>query len=40
VRAMIRAMERERATAMVPAWPWVPVSWLLRWAPVRVLARA
>jgi len=40
VRAMVRAMEREAATATVPRWPWLPVSWLLRVAPVRLLARA
>jgi short-subunit dehydrogenase len=40
VRAMIRAMEREVSEAKVPGWPWVPVSWLMRVAPVRVLSRA
>jgi short-subunit dehydrogenase len=39
VRAMIRAMEREAAEATVPRWPWLPASWLLRVAPVRLLAR-
>lgn len=39
VRAMVRAMERERALAPVPAWPWLPISWLLRIAPVRLLAK-
>jgi short-subunit dehydrogenase len=40
VRAMVRAMEREVAEAMVPRWPWLPASWLLRVVPVRLLARA
>lgn len=40
VAAMVRAIERERATATVPAWPWVPVGWLLRHAPLRLVARA
>jgi short-subunit dehydrogenase len=40
VRAMIRAMEREVAQATVPRWPWLPASWLLRMAPVKLLARA
>jgi short-subunit dehydrogenase len=40
VRAMIRAMEREVAQATVPRWPWLPASWLLRIAPVKLLARA
>ena len=39
VRAMVRAIEREAATAHVPAWPWVPVGFLLRHAPLRVIAR-
>lgn len=40
VTAMIRAMERERATATVPGWPWVPVSWILRHAPLRLVTKA
>jgi short-subunit dehydrogenase len=40
VRAMIRAMEREVAEAKLPRWPWLPVSWLLHMAPVRILAKA
>jgi short-subunit dehydrogenase len=39
VRAMVTAIERERATARVPAWPWVPMSVLLRVAPTRVIAK-
>lgn len=39
VRAMVRAMERERAKSMVPAWPWLPASWFLRMAPVRLLSK-
>ena len=33
VRAMVRAIEREPATAKVPPWPWVPLSFVLRHAP-------
>jgi short-subunit dehydrogenase len=40
VRAMVGAIEREVATATVPRWPWLPASWVLRVAPVRLLARA
>lgn len=39
VRSMVRAIERERATAMVPAWPWVPLGLLLRALPLRVVRR-
>lgn len=39
VRAMVRAIEREVATARVPAWPWVPLGFLMRHAPLRVVAR-
>lgn len=39
-RAMVRAIERERASACVPAWPWRPIGWLLRRLPLRLIARA
>jgi short-subunit dehydrogenase len=39
VRAMVRAIERERATARVPAWPWVPLGFVMRHAPLRAVAR-
>jgi short-subunit dehydrogenase len=39
VRAMIRAIDREVATAAVPAWPWRPLSVLIRHAPLRMLRR-
>jgi short-subunit dehydrogenase len=39
VRAMIAAMEREKATAKVPRWPWLPVSWVMRIVPVSVLSK-
>lgn len=39
VRAMVRAIESEAATAVVPAWPWKPVSVLIRHAPLRLLRR-
>ncbi|HSH27186.1 MAG TPA: SDR family oxidoreductase [Wenzhouxiangella sp.] len=38
-RAMARAIERGRASACIPAWPWRPIGWLLRLAPLRVIAR-
>jgi len=39
VRAMVKAIEREPAQAKVPAWPWVPVGFVLRRLPLRVIAR-
>ncbi|HCT77472.1 MAG TPA: short chain dehydrogenase [Micromonosporaceae bacterium] len=39
VAAIVRAIERERRTATVPMWPWLPVGWLLRHVPLRVIAR-
>ena len=39
VRAMVRAIERERPQARVPAWPWVPLGFVMRHAPLRAVAR-
>jgi short-subunit dehydrogenase len=39
VRAMVRAIDREVAQAAVPAWPWRPLSVVIRHAPLRVLRR-
>lgn len=39
VRAMVRAIEREVAQAVVPPWPWRPLAAVLRRAPLRVLRR-
>lgn len=39
VRAMVRAIEREVAQAVVPPWPWRPLAAVLRHAPLRVLRR-
>jgi short-subunit dehydrogenase len=38
-RALVAAIEREPARAFVPAWPWALVAFLLRRAPIGVLAR-
>lgn len=40
VRAMVRAMEHEVASACVPRWPWSVLGAMLKVLPVRVLARA
>ncbi len=39
VRSMIAAIEREVATAAVPAWPWRPLSVVMRHAPLRLVRR-
>jgi hypothetical protein len=39
VRSMVAAIERRRTRAYVPAWPWVPVCYLLRVLPPAVLRR-
>jgi short-subunit dehydrogenase len=39
VRAMVAAIEAERAKAVVPAWPWRPLSSVLKVVPVSLLRR-
>lgn len=39
VRAMVRAIEREVASAPVPGWPWRPISVVMKHAPLRVVRR-
>lgn len=39
VRAMVAAIEREPASAIVPPWPWRPLASLLRHAPLRLVRR-
>ena len=39
VRAMVRAIEKQVASAAVPAWPWRPIGTLLRHAPLSVIRR-
>jgi hypothetical protein len=38
-RAIVKAIERERATAFVPSWPWAPIAWLMRHAPLGLILR-
>ena len=38
-RAMVRAIEKRKAKAYVPAWPWVPIGFLLKRAPLSVVRR-
>ena len=39
VRAMVAAIEKEKASARVPAWPWVPVGFALEHLPLPVARR-
>ncbi|KAF0848410.1 SDR family oxidoreductase [Nocardia caishijiensis] len=39
VRAMVAAIEKRRAKAYVPAWPWVPLGYALRILPSRVVRK-
>ena len=39
VRAMVAAMEKGRPSARVPAWPWVPVGFLLEHLPLPLARR-
>lgn len=38
-RAMVRAIEKRKAKAYVPAWPWVPLGFLLKRVPLSVVRR-
>lgn len=39
VRAIVDAIEKEKGKAYVPAWPWVPMSYLMRVLPLPILKR-
>ncbi|MEV6347144.1 SDR family oxidoreductase [Actinoplanes sp. NPDC051851] len=39
VRAMVAAIEKRRATAYVPAWPWVPISMAMRLLPLSIVRK-
>jgi short-subunit dehydrogenase len=39
VRAMVEAIEKEKASARVPAWPWAPLGFVIKRVPVGVLRR-
>lgn len=38
-RALVRAIEKEPASACVPAWPWTLMGAFMRWAPLSWVAR-
>lgn len=39
VRAMVKAIEKYRTTAYVPAWPWVPLGFLLQRLPLSLVQK-
>jgi short-subunit dehydrogenase len=39
VRSLVRAIESEKATAFVPAWPWAPIAFLMKRLPLRAVTR-
>jgi short-subunit dehydrogenase len=39
VRGMVAAIEGKRAVARVPAWPWVPLAPVMRYLPLRLVAK-
>lgn len=39
VRSMVEAIEKRRAKAYVPAWPWVPIGVLMRVLPLSVVRK-
>jgi len=39
VRAMVRAIEKRRPKACVPAWPWVPIGVAMKLLPIEVVRR-
>lgn len=39
VRAMVDAIEKEKANALVPAWPWVPLGRAIRSLPLSVVRK-
>jgi short-subunit dehydrogenase len=39
VRSMVKAIEAERAEAIVPAWPWIPVGFAMRNLPLKAVVK-
>jgi len=39
VRAMVEAIEKEKASARVPAWPWAPLGFVIKHVPIGVLPK-
>ena len=39
VRSMVKAIEKRKEKAYVPAWPWVPIGFALKNAPMSVVRK-
>ena len=39
VRAIVKAIDKEKGEAWVPAWPWLPVGLLMKVLPLRLIAK-
>jgi hypothetical protein len=39
VASMVRRIEGEPAEAMIPVWPWLPLSYLIKYAPLGFVRR-
>ncbi len=39
VRSIVEAIEKRRAKAYVPAWPWVPIGFAMRVLPLRIVRK-
>jgi hypothetical protein len=39
VTSMMKAIDAERTQAKVPAWPWIPMEFVMRHAPLRIVAK-
>jgi hypothetical protein len=39
VRSMVAAIEKQKRSARVPAWPWQPLGFVVRHAPLAVVRR-
>jgi short-subunit dehydrogenase len=38
-RALVTAIEKEKAESYVPSWPWAPIGFLMKRLPLRIVAR-
>lgn len=38
-RALVRAIEAEKAEAIVPGWPWTPISYAMKYLPLKLAMR-
>jgi hypothetical protein len=39
VSAMVEAMEKEKRSSVVPAWPWVPLGFAVKRVPAGLLRK-